>query len=211
MNQNRSGWLIGGLFIVFFVALYLISAYNDIFERRRAYLYDPESDDVYLIELAPSLNKYRKWDVFIPFKSLNYTEPDDAKYVGKLHSEIAKFQADMNLLKKEPEAWSAKHDREMEKLISGLDRKPVEFEFWDVKYFSLPIQDASPYMSETLLQMFKSRKIKSTDILVVDAVVALRIVTIQSNSTDNSASLRIIRKALLFKGFAADVLSERGL
>jgi hypothetical protein len=211
MNQDRSGWIIGGLVIAFLVALYLISAYDDIFERRIAYLFDPESDDVYVIELAPKLSKYHKWEVFFPFKSLHYTEPDGAEYIGKLHSKIADFQANLDLLKNDPVAWNQKQDRENENLIRDLSRETVELEFLDVEYFPRPIQDASVYISETLAQVFKSREIKSNEILVVDAVIARRTVAIQSTSMDKPASLSIVRKALLFQGSAAYVLSELGL
>lgn len=211
MNQDRSRWIGGGLFIAFFTVLYLISAYDDIYERQKAYLYDPESDDVYAIELAPLLSKYHKWEVFIPFKSLVYTEPDSAEYIGKLHSKIAEFQADFDLLMNDPDAWSEKRNREDEKLIWGLSRETVVLEFLDIEYFPHPIQDESARMSETLAQIFKSHEIEPNGILVVDAVVARTLVTTQENSLDKSLSLKIIRGALLFKGSAAYALSEQGL
>ncbi|MBN4058286.1 hypothetical protein JYT78_00320 [bacterium AH-315-I20] len=210
MSQDRSGWIIGGMFLAFFTVLYLVSAYDDIYDRRVAYLFDPETDDVFMIEMAPSLNRYKKWEVFIPFKSLHYVDPDGAEYIGKLHNVIAEFKADMELLTNDIDAWSEKQDKEMEQLISNDSYDAFSLEFWDIEYYPQPIQNATSYMSNTLTNILKSHDIEEKDILVVDAVIAKSKIS-DNRETDKPAMIRIVRKALLFKDKAAYVLSEQGL
>lgn len=210
MNQDRSGWLVGGLFLAFFMALYLVSAYDDIYDRRVAYLFDPESDDVFMIEMAPSLNRYKKWETFIPFKSLHYVDPDGAEYIGKLHNEISEFKADMELLKNDIEAWREKQDQEIEKLTSNISQDGFSLEYWDIEYYPRPVQDAKSYMSETLASILRSHDIEENDVLLVDAVISKSKIS-DNRESDKPVTIKIVRKALLFKGMAAYALSEQGL
>ncbi len=84
MLKDRNDWFTV-IFLLFFVAiLYAFNSYDDLFSRRLAYLYDPASDDVYSVQMAPSLDMYRKWETFVPFKPLRYIKPDGAEYIGKL-------------------------------------------------------------------------------------------------------------------------------
>jgi len=210
MDQNRNAWIFGCLLVAFLMALYLVSAYDDIYERRIAYLLDPVSDDVFMIEMAPSLNRYKKYAIFIPFKSLAYVEPDGVEYIGKFHNEIAEFKADMDLLKNNIKGWREKQDKEFKKLISNISQDCFPLELLDVEYFLRPIQDANSYMSETLANILRGHDIDEKEILVVDAVIFKRVIS-DNRKSNKPVTIRIIRKALLFKGLAAYVLSEQGL
>lgn len=61
MNGNRNQWGISALIVALFLGMYGLSCYTSIYDRRISYLYDPISDDIYSVELAPSLSKYWKW------------------------------------------------------------------------------------------------------------------------------------------------------
>ena len=210
MNQDRSGWIIGGVFLTFFIVLYFASAYDDIYDRRIAYLFDPESDDVFIIEMAPSLNKYKEWETFIPFKSLHYVDPDGAEYIGKLHNEIAEFKEDMELLINDIDAWKEKQDQKLEKLTSNIPQDGFSLEFWDIEYYPRPIQNANSYLSETLASILKNHHIEEKEVLLVDAVITNNKIS-NNRESDKPATISIVRKALLFKGMAAYALSEQGL
>ncbi len=204
----------GGVFMLFTLVMYLASAYDDIFDCRLAYLYDPASDDIYAIELAPMLSAPNKWDVFIPFKSLHYTEPDLAEYLGKLQREIDNFQADKELLESDLDAWFEKERQEIRQRSS---KETTEITLCNIEYFRHPLRDIATYVSETLPQILQSRKnqVPLEDISVVDAVVATQhivISRIQSKSKfiDKPWSLKLVNKALLFTGTAASMLNESG-
>jgi hypothetical protein len=220
--KNKLTWISIG--VLAFTILYLLSTYNSLFERRTAYLFDPETDDVFKIEMAPYLSEYNKWEAFVPFKSLHFTMPDYVRYVGKLHKMLAESKADYDLLSTDIEGWKKKTDQELEdwkkekdqelrNMRSDLSKKsagPMGFELWDVSLFPRKNQNVNAYMTETLRSMFKDQAISTRTIQLVDAAVTNRI-TYLNNHTEELVSTKVIHCALLFEESAATILAQEGI
>lgn len=217
MNQKNDKWMLVGLVIAFIGVVYFFSSYGNIFERRLSYLYDTESDDVYTIELAPSLSKDRKWDTFNPFKPFHYTKPDYVEYIGKLHSRIALYKSDINLRNNNPDEWIKKQKRELKTFLSNNSGKVNEIEYWDVLLIPNSVQDAKSRILDPLANIISPKELKSKNIVVVDAVISHTTLTFNQNFGSKPTNLRTInsfrtiKNALWIKGAAAYELYSQGL
>ncbi|MBU2490324.1 MAG: hypothetical protein KKA60_13120 [Proteobacteria bacterium] len=218
MKSDNSKFLEGILIIiVLFGGIYLIFSYDKLFDRRIAYLYNPDNDDIYRIELGPYLYSQNKWDIFIPFKSLEFIVPDGIEYAGKLHAEIENSHNDMDMLRNNPDEWHQKKLQEIKELASDFSQEHLEFEILDVSYNVCPIQNARELVPDTIFDIFNNDtlgindKINQKDILVVDFVISLRIFNLNSQGPNNPASISVVRRGLLFKEAAAYLLSMNGL
>ena len=66
MNQIRKYYLPGFLLLVI---LYLYFSYSRERNTQQAYLYDPNSDDIYIVELVQELDEFNKYSFLNPFKN----------------------------------------------------------------------------------------------------------------------------------------------
>lgn len=91
-SQNRTAVLFVLVFAVLFLVVHLFTAYEAIFERRPAFLYLPETDELYSVQMAASVGPLNPWKALVPFRSLRYSRPVSAERVGKL-AEIQRREA----------------------------------------------------------------------------------------------------------------------
>jgi len=210
MRNKCIVWLLGLVLFFFISGMYIYNSYNNLFESRTSYLYDPGSDNVYLVELIPYLNEYDKWTFLNPFQSLDHTLPIYAEYLGKLNSILSEHQRDTELLGNDIDAWREKTSQFIDSIKSDLLNDKRLYEYWYIEYYILPEADYSDYMSITLDNIFSNYAIVQNEIIIVDAVVTNTVVK-KNGKYDRSRSIEIIRGAILFKEKAANILYMSGL
>lgn len=206
MKKKCISWIISIVLILFIIGFYLFNSYNNMFESRMAYLYDPVSDDVFKVELAPNIHEYNKWAPFNPFKSLNYTSSIGAENLGKLESIITEHQESMKLLSEDFDAWEDKMDRDLDSIKQHFADNNYAHEFWNVEYFINSDSDYINLLSNTFPEIFNSDEINENEIIVVDAIVAKTIIQTKG-SFKRKTSMQIIHEAILFRGKAANLLN----
>ena len=202
MQQDRSGWIVGIGFLLFILVMYLWSSYNSIFERRVSYIYHPGTDQIYRVEMAPSLNRYRPWEPFIPFHSLYYGNPDGGEYVGKLQSVVAEAEADRRLLEEDFDAWNAKQLKELEVLLK--ESKGRDLEFWDIDYFIRRDVTPKQLLPNSMSELKEYLDDEPSSLLAVDAVVSKW--TVKGKRPE----IKILEGALLIRGRAASKITRWG-
>lgn len=203
MQQDRSRWIVGIGFLLFIVALYSWNSYSSIFERRVSYLYHPNTDRIYKIEMAPSLSRYEPWEPFIPFHSLYYGVPDGGEYVGKLQSLLTEVEADRRLLREDLDAWSAKQRKELELLVK--ESKDQDFEYFDIEYHIRRDVTPKQFIPNSMSVLHENLEDEPSSLLAVDAVIS------KWRLKGKRAEIEILEGALLVRGQAAYKLSEIGL
>lgn len=214
MQKDRSGWILGIGIFLFFLGGYFWNSYTDIFERRTAYLYHPDSDRLYAVAMAPSLNQYKRWEPFVPFSSLFYTDPDGGQYLGKLQQILSEVEADRKLSLEDFDAWMEKHQREIEMILNELGDNLKEgggydLVFWYVEYYprhDIEVRELLPSQLKGL-QSYSNDELP--DLVAVDAVVVRR--TIRGGKPEMEVldpEVEVLEKTLLIRGRAAYAMSE---
>lgn len=78
------------LFVLAIVGIaHVVNSYNSLIETRPAFLYVEDSDDLYYIEMAASMDEDTLLAAITPFKSPEYREPYSIEYAGKLSDILA--------------------------------------------------------------------------------------------------------------------------
>ena len=83
-------WLSSAIILLLIAFVYFLKSYNSIFTSDYAFIYHPESGQLYEVELDVSIDKFNKWQPFIPFVSLYHGDPISANLVGRIDSLIEK-------------------------------------------------------------------------------------------------------------------------
>ncbi|MAK49200.1 hypothetical protein [Marinobacter sp.] len=210
MKRDHSGWIVVFIAGAIVLSLHLVSSYSALFERRPAYLYEPKSNDVYLLELAPGLSPFIKWEIFNPFHKLNYIHPDGGEYLGKLNLVLEQARLDQELLEEDFDKWIKK-----QKASFRIGRKTaegnVEIDYWDFEYFANFNKGSSTRLPANLHEILKNVENKEAEILQVDAVVVHRVYNLNKRELDKPPSIKVLRSAILLKGEAASRLMNEGL
>jgi hypothetical protein len=207
MENDHSGWVVGGFIVAIIFVICLNGAYRQVFSYQIAYLYDPASDDIYRMELTRQLYEDQKWEYLLPFQQLSYDEPGYVEYMGGLVSTISEFKSDEELFSKDYNSWRKKMDRDAEK----LELKYSSLEYFDIEYFRRPAQKVKQRMPENLYKIFEDHEVESNEISMVDAVITHNKMSDDYLELAKPATITIVREVFLIKGVAANILSEQGL
>tara|TARA_R110001592_G_C13173620_1_gene750073 strand:+ start:2494 stop:3126 length:633 start_codon:yes stop_codon:yes gene_type:complete len=210
MDRDRSGWITLVIISLLFLVLYIESSYSSLFERRPAYLYEPHSDDIYYLELAPWTSPNIKWKVFNPFYSIQYTEPDAGEYLGKLSELIEKIERDKKLLKEDFDAWFQNRGVSFE-LGKKLANGTVEMEYWEFDYFVRFDEQPNESFLEILSPVLGDFDNNKSKLLLVDAVAVKNVSNLDKPELNKPHIIKILKSAILLKGQVANQLFDAGL
>ena len=121
-----------GILVLLLAPFYLISIYNEFFEDRPGYIYDPNSEQLYRLRLGPSIYRHEHWKRhLIPFLSPHFSNIVFIERAASLNEEIIRLSGgpghksykqnsgkngvkDIEFL--DAEAW-ARYDLDLESLL----------------------------------------------------------------------------------------------
>lgn len=111
-----------GIFALCVVPFYLWSVYDSFFETRIGYIYDLSSDQLYRIELSPSIYPSEQWTSHLnPFSSPHFGEISTVERQGSLTEKIAEWNKPVD---------SETFEAELERLWEDHDIESLYAEYW---------------------------------------------------------------------------------
>lgn len=84
MNERFCYGAFGLLLLVSTLAAYLWQSYSAVFDEEIAYLYNPETKDMFEINMAASTSSIHFWDLLSPLERVRRRDPDLVVYLGTL-------------------------------------------------------------------------------------------------------------------------------
>lgn len=191
------------------VIIYIFSTFNDVFARRDAYIYDPNSDDIYLLELGPVLDPKNKIGIFKPFNDAIYREPKGGRYIGKLTEIVEEDRLNLDRLLEYARALD--QGIEVENPFPRKDFNlniPRQVEFWDFHFTSLDEMPQGKALPPYFKDVLAGKNLPASNILKVDVVVIYRQYSLVKSGEGQRVSVNTIKGAVLFKGLAAYFISS---
>lgn len=229
--KTKCEHIAAGLIFAFFIgAIYLSNCYTEIFSFRRAYLYIPNTDDIFSLELTYEIDFSNRWDVFNPFKTIPRTNPKNLTYIGKLTASLERFSRQIELLTKDPEKWSQMIRAENEDALRRFRAQQDDSTRGEDKI--LTRSATTPFiffvdnggarsmknLSDTGREILLSANVTSDDIRIVDVLfgsydssVDLDPTTVTVKSRSDVFKVNELHDVLLFTGNAAQAIRERGV
>lgn len=181
-------------------ALYLYFCVNSLFEHRVAFLYLPESDDLYQVELTSSLSEFR--NALVPFRKISYSKPSGAEYRGKLGKLLAESERRRNLRKNDFDAYLAEIREKTENLSFVAE---PEIEFANFAYF--PVYEKSPLPA---LIIGSIENINPDEANWVQVAISHSSYNLETREMYRN-ELQVAPKALLIHGMSAARLYQSGI
>jgi hypothetical protein len=206
MTRTERYWVTVLVVLLIIGFLYGKIVYDSFFESQAGYIYDPETDRIFSVELKPSIDHSEKWTPLIPFKSFYFGEIGLTEYLGKLTPLIKEIEAEQKLIKEDPLVFVEKTRKEFEALIA--DYESGNLDLWDIKYF--PKWDLNPkgLLPSQLINLKEFIRNEPPDIFVADVIVAHW--RLKAMKEKPAAETELIRKVLFIRGKAAYQLAKRG-
>ena len=120
MNQIRKYYLPGFLLLVI---LYLYFSYSREPNTQQAYLYDPNSDDIYIVELVQELDEFNKYSFLNPFNNdIHGLKTGACWHYGNMKKRLENAK----LMAENWDAWYDKFTEETDQLISSKTNSSQE-------------------------------------------------------------------------------------
>lgn len=210
-SRDDSSWIIIGILVAGFLVWYAFNSYTDLAQREQAYLYHPQSGDIYSVDLAPLVSSFRKWEPFIPFKRITYSEPTEAEYLGRLDEILEEKRKDRELMDRDTDAWMEKQRQELDRRMSELSDGEFMIEHADIAYAVRHIEGQVDKLGESLEQVIGQTELRQGEVLSVDAVVIRTSYPLEKAEQAPPPSITVLRDSYLLKGAAAAVLNQAGV
>lgn len=198
MQKSRTGLIVGVGFLLFLLGVYLWGSYSSIFVRQVGYIYHPGTDRIYKLDMAPSLSRFKQWEPFIPFHSLNYGEPKGGEYLGKLQTVLSEIEAERRLMREDSNAWIEKQNKEAKSYMKEVNAG--DFELWDIDFYWRRDIEPKELLPKSIPGLAEYLDDKPAGLSVVDAVVS------KWTLKGKRPELEILEGALLTRGRAAHKL-----
>lgn len=210
-KQENSFWIAAAILAAVFVIAYVVRSYIALADRRVAYLYHPESDEIYILSLAPTVSPYGKWDPFVPFTPLSFSEVDEADYLGHLTILLEQEQADRKLMETDFESWLDQSFgdsvRRTEEIENGTWLAASRF----VEFAALENVEPLSILPSSVQEIVNRYGYEDRDIRAVDAVVLKPVWATDKNSRTSRPSIVILRSSVLITGMPTYAFDEDGI
>jgi len=157
------------------------------------------------------LSVNQKWDPFIPFKDLHYSEPVRVDYLGYLQELMREVREDRRLAEEDFDAWMEKMDEELEEDINKYGDGASILENWDVEYGVLEVEFPAERLPKFLKIFMAKHNVGHPNVFAVDAVVVKSKYDLDGSRQDLRPSFSILHDALLIKGVAAYQIYKNAL
>ena len=134
MNQIRKYYLPGFLLLVI---LYLYFSYSREPNTQQAYLYDPNSDDIYIVELVQELDEFNKYSFLNPFKNdIHGLKTGACWHYGNMKERLENAK----LMAENWDAWYDKFTEETDQLSSSTTNSSQEAVIQSKKSIKGPLE-----------------------------------------------------------------------
>tara|TARA_B100000029_G_scaffold353644_1_gene346333 strand:- start:212 stop:847 length:636 start_codon:yes stop_codon:yes gene_type:complete len=202
-RATKEGRYVALFFVAFFAVFYLHSSYSSIFETKPALLYDADSGDLYLMQMAPYLADSRKWEAFNPFGSLKYVYPTYEERLGNLR-ELLKEQEELSRVRSQDQAtWQDSNMEALNKALKSVDSAIIEA--WRIEVFHKPLtlnQGGIP----AILRNHVSDDKNLSSISPVEAIAVRSISDLDRPGLPDKMDLYKIPNGFLIEGSAASAI-----
>lgn len=197
--QRGSKFAIFLLLAISACLVYLGMQYHSLYQSETAYIYHPETERVYRLELVPSMAATEPYRLFLPEHQVSYTEPSLVEFAGSAGEPRGHLEEEADVPEqREGESVAEWTERAMEEIDNA------EYSYLDIEYFERD-EPIEPLMDDLHPDIRSAIEAAETYNLTVVDAVAITWYTGQS-----SPEVQSLEDAVMLRDAAAARLERAG-